>query len=342
MTRRFFRRWVRFSLVLVYSVVSAGAAVRMTGSGMGCPDWPKCFGHYVPPTDEEQLLWEPEKSFRKGQMIICDSALFSAVRDLRTGTDYNPANWRRYTRQDYAAFNAYHTWMEYVNRLIGALAGLAVLALALFSLFVPKDLKSALWISWLAVWLMGLQAWLGAWVVYSALQAARVSLHMLMAWVIIALLLLLLVRCSPAKPAAPDKRVRRIAFVAWLILLIQALLGTQTRQFVDAVSAVLPFDPSKWLAQPAPFFYMHRSFSILVLLAYAYLFYKVRMRFKIRDNRIALVFGLLFVEAAVGASMAYLSFPFGMQALHLVLSSLVFGLGFYIWIKPPQGLTRQP
>lgn len=342
MSQRFFRSWVYFCLVLIYLVVSAGAAVRMTGSGMGCPDWPKCFGHYVPPTDEEQLLWEPEKSFRKGQVIIHEAALFSAVRDLRTGTDYNPANWRRYTRHDYAVFNAYHTWMEYINRLLGALAGLAVLALAVFSLLLKKGPKYTVGLSWLTLSLMGLQAWLGAWVVYGALQAVRVSLHMLMAWVIIAVLLLIWVRCSPAKPTAPDKRVRRIAFAAWLILLIQAFLGTQTRQFVDAVSAVLPFDASKWLMHPPPFFYIHRSFSILVLLAYAYLFYRVRMRFKIRDNRIALAFGLLFVEAAVGASMAYLSFPFGMQALHLVLSSLVFGLGFYIWIKPPQGLTSQP
>ncbi len=341
MSQRFFRSWVYFCLVLVYLVVSAGAAVRMTGSGMGCPDWPKCFGHYLPPTDETQLLWKPEKSFRKGQLIIRDSALFSAVRDLRTGVDYNPANWRRYTRHDYVAFNAYHTWMEYVNRLVGALAGLTVLALAVFSLFVKRSPKYTVGLSWLAMSLMGLQAWLGALVVYSTLQAIKISLHMLMAWIVIAVLLLIYARCNPTQAPSPDKSLRRIARVAWLVFLIQALLGTQTRQLVDVESAAHPLNPSEWLADPSAFFYAHRSFSILVLCAYAYLLYKTRICLKIRDNRIALLFGLLLVEAAAGVAMTYLSFPFGVQALHLVLASLVFGLGFYIWIKPPQALMNQ-
>ena len=69
------QRWTRISLIVVYLVIAAGATVRMTGSGMGCPDWPKCFGYLIPPTNEAQLQWKPNTKYSKGNVIIDNERL---------------------------------------------------------------------------------------------------------------------------------------------------------------------------------------------------------------------------------------------------------------------------
>jgi len=72
-------------------VIIAGGVVRTTQSGMGCPDWPKCFGRWIPPTNASELPPDFEKYLRKQDI------------------DHT--------------FNVYHTWIEYFNRLLGALLG---------------------------------------------------------------------------------------------------------------------------------------------------------------------------------------------------------------------------
>jgi len=114
------------ALVLVYLVIIAGATVRMTGSGMGCPDWPKCFGYYIPPTDVKELTWEANHEFKKGQVIIKDQKLFVANANFKSGDTYDQTNWKAYTKHDYATFNPTHTWVEYINRYIQSYSGSCV------------------------------------------------------------------------------------------------------------------------------------------------------------------------------------------------------------------------
>src|SRR5690606_36772692 len=108
-----FIRWAKISLILIYLVIIAGVTVRMTGSGMGCPDWPKRFGYYIPPTDVPELLWEPNHEYKEGQVIIKDEALWIAKETFVSNQTYNAGNWEQYTKHDYAIFNPYHTWVEY-------------------------------------------------------------------------------------------------------------------------------------------------------------------------------------------------------------------------------------
>ena len=93
-----FRKSVKISLIIVYLVITAGAIVRMTGSGMGCPDWPKCFGYWIPPTERVQLDWKPDHRYTKGQVIILEEELRVAREDFVSTTTYEVNNWDEYTQ----------------------------------------------------------------------------------------------------------------------------------------------------------------------------------------------------------------------------------------------------
>jgi len=90
-----FRLLSKISLVLIYLVIIAGSTVRMTGSGMGCPDWPKCFGYFIPPTHNKQLLFEPYHKYKKGMMILKNSEKFMvAKQDFTSNDKYIDEDWK--------------------------------------------------------------------------------------------------------------------------------------------------------------------------------------------------------------------------------------------------------
>lgn len=333
MNTKNYRRLLKISIVLVYLVILAGAVVRMTGSGMGCPDWPKCFGYFIPPTDKAVLIWEPHRAYQKGQMIIYEEALWSAQYDFVSGEKLNLAKFEKYTLHDYAVFNAAHTWTEYINRLFGALAGLAVLFTAIFSFaYLPK--KRVVAGSWLLVFMMGFQAWLGALVVYSVLTPYKISIHMFMSLAIVAVQLYLLhTTRSSEKKSVQFALFKKLSVVALLLLLAQVFLGVLVRQEVDEVVKQAGAEKELWeTALTKTIFYVHRTFSFALLLVNGWIFVELRkigpLPFSIR--------GVMFTMVAtiiLGVLMAYFQFPFLTQPLHLVLAAVLFGFQFWFCLK---------
>ena len=331
--KKYFLKSAKITLVLVYLVIIAGAAVRMTGSGMGCPDWPKCFGYYVPPTDIKELTWAPNREFEAGQVIIKDEALLVAKEDFTTGESFDANHWRPYTKHDYAIFNPTHTWIEYVNRLAGALAGIATFAMAVLSLGLWRDNKHLTLLSWLAVFLMGFQGWLGATVVYSVLNPVKITLHMVVALVIVSVVLYIIRKAGgKVSHLKYDNGFHTILIVVLVLSLIQVVLGTQVRQFVDEQVKLLGDDMHAVLQNPGLTFYVHRSFSIVVLLANLFLYLRNR-RLTLGFEKTNWVIGLIALEIISGFSMYEFDFPFGTQAVHLVLASILFGVQFYMILE---------
>ena len=129
---------VKITLISLYVIFLAGSIVRMTGSGMGCPDCPKCFGYYIPPTSEAQITWQGNSTYEAGMIIIKNEELFVAEKEINTGSEFNKNNWSKYTKHDYAKFNKYHTWVEYINRLVTVVSGFIFLFLIVGSLKFRK------------------------------------------------------------------------------------------------------------------------------------------------------------------------------------------------------------
>ncbi|MCM4153330.1 heme A synthase [Arenibacter sp. N53] len=329
-----FTKIAKISLVLVYLVIVAGAVVRMTGSGMGCPDWPKCFGYYIPPTDIAELQWQPKKEFKKGQVIIVEESLWVARENFSTTTEYNANNWVPYTKHDYAIFNPLHTWTEFINRLFGALAGLGTLMMAIASFTYWKKRRTITILSWLVVFAMGFQAWLGATVVYSVLAPAKITIHMVMALVIVAMILYLIhTTNNKMKSLKPDKITRNFMILVLSTTLVQIVLGTQVRQFVDLQTDLYGENaPGLWLSNATLPFYIHRSFSIIVVLLNLLLAIRI-YKLNLGYTKINWVLALLLLEIISGMAMYYLDFPFTTQSFHLVLAAVLFGFQFYLVLE---------
>ncbi len=298
-----YRKFGITTILSVYLLILVGGIVRSTGSGMGCPDWPKCFGQYVPPTDISEL---PE-----------DYKTIFAVQG-----------------REIADFNAVHTWIEYINRLLGALIGLFILITAVLSVSFWKKDKIITILSVLALIGVLIQAWLGAKVVSTDLHEGMITIHMVMALLIVGLLIYTVVRSYngvlKTETINNTSKVNLIAFASAGVAFAQLILGTQVRENIDTVSKTLGENlRSEWIDNLGMTFYVHRSFSILVLLLHVGLIYSLWKNAS-KNGRIQTLgkslLAILVIEVITGAIMAYFAIPKPLQPVHMLLASVALGI----------------
>ena len=194
-----------------------------------------------------------------------------------------------------------------------------------------KTEKRIVYLAFGAFVLMLFEAWLGKTVVDSNLAPFKITIHMVMALVIVAVLLYIIHATSNKKKShKKDGVFTKLLYASLVLTLIQIVLGTQVRQFVDEqVKIVGESAQSLWLANPELDFYIHRTFSIVVLLVNVWLFYRFK-KLNLGFTKVYWVLFLLVLEILSGIAMYYFDFPFGTQTIHIVLATILFGIQFYL------------
>ena len=331
-----FKSFSKITIVSIFLIIVAGSLVRMTGSGMGCPDWPKCFGYLIPPTSIDQIEWGNGKTFFKGQMIIFDEQLWSANHNFISSEVFNKDNWTLYTKHDYAIFNPFHTWMEYINRLIGAISGLLTFIMFIMSFRYWKTKRKIVLLSGMTVFFMVFQAWLGATVVFSVLQPIKITIHMLMALVILALMVYLISKVPDPykeKNIIFDKRLYQFLKIAIVLSLIQITLGTQVRQLIDEIALSLNhLQRNLWIDLVGITFKVHRSFAISLVIINVVLFFR-NYKLKYRYQLVNYIVVIVFLEVLSGIILTYFDMLALMQPIHLIAASLLFLIQIALYFK---------
>jgi cytochrome c oxidase assembly protein subunit 15 len=335
-----FPKIVQYAIISLYLIFLAGAIVRMTGSGMGCPDWPKCFGYYIPPTSEEQITWKPNTDYKEGFIIIKDEVLFVAEQNIKTSANFNKNNWSEYTKHDYNKFNKFHTWTEYINRLVSVLAGFVFLFLIYASTKYWKENRTITFLSFGAFFLMLFEAWLGKTVVDTNLTPEIITIHMVVGLIIIGLLLQIKFIVSNKKTYNYNALFNKLLIISVIFSLIQIAMGTQVRQFIDQQVKQFGFENKNYsLMNPSFKFYFHRSFTIAIVLVNFGLFYINQIK-KLGYKLVNWIVFLIFLETITGILMYYAEFPMGTQAVHLLSGAILFGLQYYLWLQSRKTLNE--
>jgi len=325
---RGFYRLCLSTLIAVYFLILVGGIVRSTGSGMGCPDWPKCFGAWTPPTSVEQL----PANYKENFSAYRDKKNKKFARYLRLIGMKTTADQIIYNKSilDEADFNATKTWIEYVNRLVGVVIGFLIALLFFKSIPLLKQNPRLFWVSLATLLAVIVQGWFGSIVVSTNLTRWTITVHLLLALLIVAFLIYLLHKSNDTGKTKAHYITRWLLVGCIVTLLVQVFFGTEVRGSIDRLAEAMPRE--SWIAQLGTDFILHRSFSWLVLILNLLFFLQIRKTIAFKALSLAL-FLLILCSLATGVTMAYFDIPAAIQPVHLLMATLAFGLQLFLFFR---------
>lgn len=174
---RFFRPLVLIATILAFGVIALGAYVRLKDAGLGCPDWPGCYGHLLGVPDAPHELAKAEQHFPDSPVVVAKA------------------------------------WTEMAHRYLAGTLGLLVAAIGFLALKHGSALKQSAALPIALVGVVVFQALLGMWTVTLLLKPAVVTAHLLGGMTTLALLLWLLHSSADSRHTAEgDRRVCRARY----------------------------------------------------------------------------------------------------------------------------------
>lgn len=212
---KWFKALVLIGTVLALGVVALGAYVRLSDAGLGCPDWPGCYGTLTVPQSE--------------------AAIASAQAVYPTNTIVVGKAWR-----------------EMIHRYFAGTLGLIVLAIFVLGWTVKRDIKCSPWTPSFLLVLIAFQAMLGMWTVTMLLKPAIVSAHLIGGMTTLAILVWLAHRHwgNFSVSIVKSSRLRVAIRLALLILLMQIFLGGWTSTNYAALACTdFPTCHGVWLPE---------------------------------------------------------------------------------------------
>ena len=188
-----FQKLALWTTFITYGLILVGSLVRVSGAGLGCPDWPRCFGSWIPPASAAEL----------------------------------PPQF------DASQFNPTLMWTEYLNRLLGVTVGFSILATAISAWRHHRNDRRILWSTIAAFLLVGYEGWLGGRVVAHELAPWIVTAHLIVAIVIVQLLLYATFTALDDQHAVTHSTAGWPYLALIGVTLVQAGFGTQVRGTID-------------------------------------------------------------------------------------------------------------
>ncbi len=320
------------ALVSVLFLIFVGATVRVTGAGMGCPDWPTCWGLLIPPTHVDQVNFDklPIAKFQR--------------KAERMGRD--PATISEETLRE--EFNPRHVWTEFVNRLCSLPVGFFALATFIASFWQRKARPRVFWLSFAALLLVLANAIMGARVVYSGIAPGVLTTHLALAMALICVL----VYCFSAGTAKPffvetkrDTLMPKVMVAALLLIVIgEGILGSQIREMTDELAKSHADVPrSAWISEleESWTYLIHRSFSwvILFVTIVAFLIARKDQPRGTTPSQIGAL-AIVLAQMVLGVVMSFVHIYSWVQVLHVGLAAILLALVFrWLLILPRRGIA---